>query len=495
MSRSVRTGISALAATAAVACAVATVVTAQQSPTRPGDTQNRQEHFGERDIQPSRATLAIVNGMIIDGHDGQPMNFGVVLIDGNRIVAVGNRDSLKVPAGTKVVDASGMTVMPGLIDVHVHLDIQGDSNYTRWHERFGLTQAKWEETMAVTAKQYVMSGVTSALDLSGLPESLIATRKKIDAGQIPGPRMKLSMGQIVNWGSDLGGFTTAGRDSFSWNVHTPEEARAAALKVINYGADMIKLQNGLTGELVRPIAEEARKRGLRVTGHTGDKFNLIDRVKNGQNNVEHAGWGSQGPDIDAEVLKVLLDNRASVTPTLIQGSAQTMVMSNPDYYVNNPRMKLLTPPDMWAVISGSLEHPERLMYYRQAISDRSFQERLHKVKQLWDAGVRVNIGTDTGTVLNLPTEAMWSEMYLFTKAGISPMEVIGTATRRNAEYIGMQDELGTITPGKLADIIIIDGNPLENMREMRYVVGVIKDGKVIKGAGAETPAQRSTSRP
>jgi imidazolonepropionase-like amidohydrolase len=347
--------------------------------------------------------------------------------------------------------------------------------------------------MEVTARQLVMSGVTTALDLSGLPEALISTRKKIDSGAIPGPRMKLSMGQIVSWGNDLGGFTTAGRDSFSWNVHTPEEARQATLKVINYGADIIKLQNGLTAELLKPIADEARKRGLRVTGHAGGKANLIERIKAGQNNVEHSGWGSPGEDLDPDVLKALLDTRASVTPTLIQASAQVQVLENPDYYINNPRMKALTPPDMWSVISGSLEHPERLLYFGQGVRQREFEERLRKVRQLWEAGVRINVGTDSGTVLNLPTEAMWQEMYLLRKAGIPPMEVIGMATRRNAEFLNMQEEVGTITSGKLADIIIVDGNPLRSMSDMRSVVTVIKDGKIIK-AGADQQAPPSSSR-
>ena len=87
---------------------------------------------GARDVQPSKATLAIVGGMLIDGHEGPPLHHAIVLIDGNKIVAVGNRDTLKVPTGTKIVDAAGMTVMPGLIDAHVHHDILGHTDYDRW---------------------------------------------------------------------------------------------------------------------------------------------------------------------------------------------------------------------------------------------------------------------------------------------------------------------------------------------------------------------------
>lgn len=457
-----------------------------------GGVQNRLERFGERDVQPGRATLAIVGGMLIDGHEGPPQHHSVVLIDGNRIVATGTRDSLKVPPGTPVVEAYGMTVMPGLIDAHLHLDIQGDTNYTRWHERFGLTKEKWERTMAVTAKQHVMSGVTSAVDLSGLPEALIATKQKIDKGEIPGPRMKLSMGQIVNWGPDLGGFSTAGRDAFSWNVHTPEEARAAVLKVIAYGADIIKVQNGLTPDQIRVIAEEARKRGLRLTGHVNGKAGLIASVSAGQNSVEHFFSTGFDGNLDPDVKKVLLDNRAAVTPTLIQSMSQIRVLENPDYFVNNPRMKLLTPPDMWDVLRSSLEHPERLLYFGQGARYRTMREWSTRFKQLWESGIRVNVGTDAGTVLNLPTEAMWQEMDLMVEFGAPPMEVIAAATRRNAEWLGMDEQVGTVTAGKLADVIVVDGNPLRSMRDLRHVVIVIKDGKVLKGP-APAPAASATA--
>lgn len=472
-------------------------VAAQSRPapaSQPGAVQNRMERFGERDVQPSRATLAIVGGMLIDGHEGEPQHHAIVLIDGNRIVATGTRDSLKVPPGTPIVEAYGMTVMPGLIDAHMHLDIQGDTNYTRWHERFGLTKEKWERTMAVTAKQHVMSGVTSAVDLSGLPEALIAVRQKIDKGEIPGPRMKLSMGQIVNWGQDLGGFSTAGRDSFSWNVHTVDEARAAALKMIEYGADIIKVQNGLEPEQIQVIAEEARKRGLRLTGHVNGKAGLIASVAAGQNGVDH--FFSTGPDgnLDPDVRKVLLDNRAAVTPTLIQSMSQLRVLENPDYFVNNPRMKLLTPPDMWEVLSGSLEHPERLLYFGQGARYRTMREWGTRFKQLWDSGIRVNVGTDAGTVLNLPTEAMWQEMDIMVEFGAPPMEVIAAATRRNAEWLGMENEVGTVTAGKLADIIVVDGNPLRSMGDLRHVVVVIKDGKVLKGPTPSQSARPTTAR-
>jgi hypothetical protein len=242
------------------------------------------------------------------------------------------------------------------------------------------------------------------------------------------------------------------------------------------------------------LSEEARRRGLRLTGHAGGKARLIAAVNAGQNNIEHFGGGGAGAGggLDPDILKTLLDNRASITPTLIQGLAQMRVLDNPSYFIHNQRMRLLTPPDMWEVIRGSLEHPERLMYYGEATRVRGMEERKARFKELWFSGVRVNVGTDAGTVLNLPTEAMWQEMDMMVEFGAPAMEVLGTATRRNAEWLNMQEQVGTITAGKLADIIVVDGNPLKSMRDLRHVAVVIKDGKVVKGPAADTqPTQRS----
>src|SRR5262245_58264260 len=134
-----------------------------------GGQNARRYGGGERDPQPAKATLAIVGGMLIDGHEGPPVPHALILVDGTRIVAVGTTDTLKVPPGAKVLDASGMTVMPGLIDAHVHLDTIGHTDYQYWHQTY---KSRIQDIYEIAARQLLLYGVTTALDLGGFAPDL-----------------------------------------------------------------------------------------------------------------------------------------------------------------------------------------------------------------------------------------------------------------------------------------------------------------------------------
>ncbi|MGD9925360.1 MAG: amidohydrolase family protein, partial [Pseudorhodoplanes sp.] len=282
---------------------------------------------GARDTQPAKATLAIVGGTLIDGHEGQPQSHAVVLVDGNRVAAVGTRDTLRVPPGTQIVDAAGMTVMPGLIDAHVHLDLLGHGDYARWHR---LYTPRYTEIIATAARLAIMSGVTTVVDMFGPPDPLLAVRQKVDRGEIPGPRMKLSLGAILN--SERG---YVGRESYSWQVKTAEDARVTTQKLIGMGADIINAMDGLTADQIRAIAAEARKAGVKVTGIASSPQDLIMRIKAGQQALDHLnGLNGAASSLDGESLQVLFDARASVVPTLVQSTMiQLRASETPEYFV------------------------------------------------------------------------------------------------------------------------------------------------------------------
>lgn len=449
------------------AALVATLACAAQAAAQPFD--------GQRDAQPETATLAIVGGLLIDGHEGPPLPGGVVLVDGNRIVAAGSRESLAVPAGAEVIDAAGMTIMPGLIDVHVHLDILGHSDYQHWH---GSHRPNYAAIMEVSTRQLLMSGVTTAVDLAGNPDALIATQQAIESGAIPGPRVVASMGWITHWTDEQ--VQRHHRRTHTVNVRTVDEARAAARTAIAQGAGILKVHTGLTEAQLRAIAAEADRNGLRVTGHVGNRDDLLMRIRSGQDGIEHLSLSAgDSPVIHPDVIQGLVDRRTWVVPTMIQTMAQGLTAEWPDRR-DNPRARALTPPGLWSDIRSSLEHPRRFGYFGGGLRVSRFQAMGAKLRQLRDAGVRLLVGTDAGTPLNFHTDATWQEMDLMVGFGFPPMEVLVTATRRNAEYLGLGDELGSLTPGKLADIIVVDGNPLLSMRDLRNVVAVVKEGRVYK---------------
>ena len=429
---------------------------------------------GQLDPQPAAADLAIVGGLLIDGHEGPPLPGAVVLVEGNRIVAVGSRDELTVPDGAEVVDARGMTILPGLIDAHVHLDILGHSDYQHWHGRYRV--GRYAEIMEISTRQLLLSGVTTVVDLAGQPDALGRIQGRIESGDLPGPRVVASMGWITNWSDEQ--VARHHRRSHTVNVRTVEEARAAARTAIAQGAGIIKVHTGLTEAQLRAIREEAAARGLRITGHVGNRDDLLMRIRAGQDGIEHLSLGAgRGAAIAPEVLRGLVDQGTYVIPTMIQTMIQGRAVEWPDWR-DNPRARALTPPDIWADVRRSIEHPRRFGYFGGSLRVRRMAGMGDKLRQLRDAGVRVIIGTDSGTPLNFHTDALWQEMDLTVSYGFSPMEVLAMATRRNAEYLGRGDELGTVTRGKLADLIVVDGNPLLSMRDLRNVVTVVKDGRV-----------------
>jgi imidazolonepropionase-like amidohydrolase len=290
-----------------------------------------------------------------------------------------------------------------------------------------------------------------------------------------------SMGWIINWPDEV--YEAHHRKPHFWNVHTVEAARAEAQRLVDqYGADILKVHTGVTADQVRAIAEVAREHGLKITGHTGDREDTISRFRAGQNAIEHLYVGTPvwHPEIYPDIVSTMLECGTYVVPTMIQTEIQETAMKFPQWK-DNPRARATTPADLWADIRSSIEHPLRFPYYDEGIRWRRIKNMKGKINQLFDAGVKLLVGTDGGTPMNFQTDATWQEMDIFARYGIPPMEVIVMATRRNAEYLGQLKNFGTITRGKLADIIVVDGNPLLSMRDLRNVVVVVKDGRIYKG--------------
>ena len=416
--------------------------------------------------------VALVGGMLIDGYERPPIHHAAILIEGNRIVAVGAADEVEIPRGTRVIDTSGRTMLPGLIDAHAHLDLVGHGDYDRWYEFVAETN-RIEEVMEITSKQLIDAGVTTALDL-GAPLDILKFRERIRTGEIPGPRIYTSGPWITR-------VRLAGVPDELQNVVTsPEEAAAKAHELLDAGVDVIKTWVGLTQADFNAIVQAAHSRGARVHAHLYEPEAIRRAIDAGVDVFQHVGSGGNPPyeeDLVAEIahkgipVVQTISHRIWVYPATVAFPER----------LQDPRLQNSFPPDMYDELQRSFVDFERLGYFRT--TPRQIRNSAVAARQLIEANVVMAMGTDAASPLNFHTEAAWRELSALVDSGMSPLQAISAATKTGAEILGLGQDLGTIEPGKLADVIVVSGNPLFDINVLANVEIVVKDGRVLKGAG------------
>lgn len=416
--------------------------------------------------QPAAASLAIVGGFLIDGFGGPPVRDSVILIEGDKIVQVGEEGRLAVPPGARVIDANGYTVMPGLIDAHVHLDIMGHGDYPTWHD---LVRANYAEVMERSAAQLLAHGVTTARDAGGELGPSVRTRDRIAKGEIPGPRMLVSGGWIQNWPDER-----AGRNyrRFNLNVHTPEEAKQAAASLFEGGADFIKAYTGLTLEQMRAITAEAHRRGKKVGAHVYTDEEIRIAIEGGVDLLDHAGSGHQNPLFEEETLRLMARRQIPIAQSIAHRVALYPVQTAWPERTQDPRLRRELGRFAGPIVLSLRDFPS-LSYFGQI----GMQMRVAPAatRQLFAAGCRIIMGTDSGTPGYFHSEAVWREAEaLVGMAGMTPMEAIVASTRLAAQALGVNT--GVVHEGRLADLILVRGNPLDNVLYLQRVERVIKGG-------------------
>lgn len=434
---------------------------------------------GVADAQPVRR-LALVGGMLLDGYAVPPLHHAAIIIENDRIVWVGRAAEAKIPAGTTIVDTSGRVMMPGLIDLHVHLKNLGHGNYDRW-DPWLMERNLLEKINAISAKQLLMAGVTSAVELGAQLPEIINTRDRIARGEIPGPRLSVSGPWITR---SLGNYQP--RPVRQVQVDTPEQAAAAALDLINKGVDVIKAYIGLTPAHYKAITDVTRPRGVRVHAHVYSERDTRNALENGVDVLTHAGSAGTAPPYSEQLIT---DIRNAARPVVVTAAHRSWVFPDTVAFperLQDPQLKADFGPEIWAEVQRSFVGFQRLNYMGRIDREVSFRER--GLKQFIDGGAVLGMGTDSGTPLNFHTEALWRELKAHVDMGMSPQAAISAATRINARILGKGDELGTVEPGKLADIIVVKGNPLFDITALAQVEVVVKGGVIYKGgASPATP--------
>lgn len=417
---------------------------------------------------------ALVGGMLVDGFSPEPIQDSVVLIEGNRITAVGTVDSLPVPEGAEVISTEGMTVLPGLVDAHVHLMINGHADYAYWHPEYADRMA--DVIMPASARQLLMAGVTSAHDVGSTLDDILTVRRRIDGGDIPGPRLFVTgpfiqKAPYADWNED-----------YRWGVDGAADAKRKVRRLAEAGVDFIKLidQDEMTEAEARAVVEEAHARGLKVIAHGHRPEEVLVGLKIGADRFEHTGQGP-APAFSEEVMTALKERTANMaagplywTPTISGLWNYPYLQANPEA-LDDPSWREGLPDAVADDIAASIRNPERLPYY-QIVPDR-FPTLKTKFDQLKKAGLKLLIGTDSGIPLFFHSQSTWNEIEIWVnELGVAPMEAIRAATYWPAVFVGQGDQLGAIAPGYLADIIAVKGDALRHPALLSRVDIVVKDG-------------------
>ena len=430
----------------------------------------------QRPAAPPRL-VAMVGGTLIDGFGSTPIRNSVILIEGDRIKAVGQVGSLAVPAGAEVISTEGMSVLPGLWDMHVHTMLNGHPDYDHWDKTY--VNRLETEIMPASAKQLLMAGVTSARDLGAPLEASINVRNAINTGKLQGSTLYVS-------GPFLQHEPYAGTDFFRWGVKGIDDARGKVNKFADAGVDVIKLidQDLMTETEVAAVIDQAHKRGLPVVGHSHRPDEIRLGMKYGVDNFEHTGLAT-APEYPADIIDMIKARTAQMskgpffwTPTLSPLWNYEYMRDNPEM-LDDPSWQVGLKADTVADIKAALIHPDQFSYYQLSPARKPTLKR--KFQQLREAGVTQLIGTDNGVPMMFQSQTTWTELDIWVRElGVSPMDAIRSATYWPSVMMKRDKDVGTVSAGKIADIIAVRGDVLRYIDLLQKVDLVVQKGKRVK---------------
>ncbi|HEX6487681.1 MAG TPA: amidohydrolase family protein [Candidatus Dormibacteraeota bacterium] len=410
-------------------------------------------------------TTAVHGGAYIDPARGDVVRGGVtVLIEDGRIVARGPRDQVHVPAGAIQVDAGDLTLLPGLIDCHVHLCVAGDG--VNIPEKVMTPPTQLFLQCVPACKATLEAGFTAVRDAGGTPNGV---RRAVERGYFPGPRMRMAI-QIL---SQTGGHAD---DHFPCGAQLPlvaqfdvppsvvdgvEPMRKRVRELIQLGADWIKLCTSggvlspgdaphhatFTVDEIRTAVEEAATQGRQVMAHAQANAGIKNALRSGVKTIEHGIW------LDGDAIELMLDGDRRLVPTLIA--------------------------PLWVI-----RHAEagKMPAYAAEKSRQVIEDHKESIRQAIEAGVKIAFGTDTGVG---PHGSNNEEFRLLRQLGMSPLECIRSATTVAAETIGLAGQAGTLAEGAFGDLIGVDGDPLDDVGAIANAANVklvVKGGEVFKNS-------------
>lgn len=420
---------------------------------------------------------ALVGGTLIDGYGATPIKNSVIIIEGEKITAVGTVETLAIPEGAEVISTEGMSVLPGLWDMHVHTMLNGHTDYKYWDEVYPPVLGNI--IMPASAEQLLMAGVTSARDLGGPLKESIEVRDRINRGEIPGATLYVS-------GPFLQKKPYPGTEAFRWGINGAEDARSKVRKLAKAGVDCIKLidQDQMTKVELQALVDEAHAQKIKVVAHGHRPQEIIMGLEAGADCFEHTGLSS-APRYPENVMKAIEARTAQMNlgplfwcPT-VEGLYNFEDVRDNGEHLDNDSWHRGLNDTIIADIKNSFKHKDRLPYFQLTPARKPTLET--KINQLIDAGVVLMVGTDSGIPMKFHSQSTWNELDVWVNEfGIDPMYAIRGATYWPSLWMGVEKEVGTVTEGKYADIIAVKGDVLRHISLLQDVDMIIKHGKRYK---------------
>jgi imidazolonepropionase-like amidohydrolase len=416
--------------------------------------------FSPAHLEARQVVIAVRAGTLIDGRGGPPLRNAVILIRGERIEAVGT--SITVPREAGILDLSRFTVLPGFLDAHVHLTGRtiGEGDWVNAGVRDGGPDAAIFGVR--NARVTLEAGFTTVRNVGASHFADVALRNAINAGIVPGPRIIAAANSLGITGGhcDDNGFAPyvlREPGPMEGIANGPEQIREAIRLQVKYGADVIKIcatggvlsqgtQVGIQQyeeDELAAVVRHARTLGRRVAAHAHGTEGIIAASRAGVHSIEHGSF------LTPEAVRVLAQQRTWLVPTLMAG-----------WSVGQPPGNAALPP--WARTKGEAAWAAMQRSFRMAV----------------EGGVRIAFGTDAGVFAH-GLNAREFEL-MVSLGGMTPMQAIMTSSVGAATLFGMEQDVGTVEPGRYADLVAVAGNPLEDIAVLQRVQWVMKGGVVVR---------------
>ncbi len=420
-------------------------------------------------VPPATRAIAFTHVNVIDGRSAQPLADRTVIVRGNHIEVEGRTATTRVPRAVHVVDGRGKYLIPGLWDMHVHTVMPGG---------------------AEVLPLYIANGVTGVRDMAGDWAELTRWRQEIAHGTRIGPRMVLSGPYLEGGDVPIPHLL----------VRTAADAQPAVDSLIRLGVDFVKVHSQLTRETYFAIARAARTRGVPFVGHVPRTVLPVEASDSGQRSIEHlltipnqctvdevasleprfpvqAALGRCVTEDLAPVFARFVRNDTWMVPTLV---AAVEIANWPKRELPGDSLARYLPDELRGFVAQIFPMPADIPADADVVGRALLAKRVAIVGAMHRAGVHLMAGTDAPLRNSPPGFGLHEELAWFVRAGFSPFDALRAATIEPARFLGKLDSLGTVEPGKLADLVLLDANPLDDIAHTRRVVAVVTNGRLFE---------------